>query len=261
MADHGERLAAAAREAELLYLEHGAFIDSAAQNYLQRVFESALVHLAAVRSAPQRPPDASDHEAIKAYIENANRLRQGDPQDEQYLVGRACLRLRALLKCTRQPQLVDPVSPAPPATARNRRHDDTSRQLSFLVPYTLACREIDEALGRAEALVAEHMRAIRVRAIAAEMVHALKTVHAALARTSKVQSEPANAQGAATPKRRGRKKADYKTIQKEAALAARWVRARDAGVYKPVFAKDNKLTVKELDKLLDRVAKRKRDSE
>jgi hypothetical protein len=79
--------------------------------------------------------------------------------------------------------------------------------------------------------------------------------------TSGQQSEPTNAQGAATPKRRGRKKADYETVQKEAALAADWERARDAGIYKPDFAKDKGMTVKQLDTLLDRVAKRKRDSE
>lgn len=62
-------------------------------------------------------------------------------------------------------------------------------------------------------------------------------------------------------KRRGRKKADYDTVQKEAELAAAWQRARNAGVYKAVFAKDQKLTVKQLDALLDRVAKRKRASE
>jgi hypothetical protein len=72
------------------------------------------------------------------------------------------------------------------------------------------------------------------------------------------QAEAAND---ARAKRRGRKKADYETVQKEAKLAANWERARDAGVYKPDFAKDNKLTVKQLDALLDRVAKRKRLSE
>jgi hypothetical protein len=88
-----------------------------------------------------------------------------------------------------------------------------------------------------------------------------QTIKAKLAGTSGVQSEPTNARGAATPKRRGRKKADYETVQKEAALAADWERARDAGIYKPDFAKDKKMNVKQLDALLDRVAKRKRDSE
>lgn len=60
---------------------------------------------------------------------------------------------------------------------------------------------------------------------------------------------------------RGRKKADYQTIQKEAELAENWERSRDAGVYKRVFARDNGLTVQQLNALLDRVAKRKRPSE
>jgi hypothetical protein len=66
---------------------------------------------------------------------------------------------------------------------------------------------------------------------------------------------------AATRKRRGRKKADYGTVQKEAKLAAEWVRARAAGILKSAFAKDNGMNQKQLDALLDRVAKRNRRSE
>lgn len=62
-------------------------------------------------------------------------------------------------------------------------------------------------------------------------------------------------------KRSGRPKADYKTKEREAQLAADWERARDAGTYKADFAKDNKLTVRKLDALLDRVAKRKARSD
>lgn len=67
--------------------------------------------------------------------------------------------------------------------------------------------------------------------------------------------------GKAKPKRRGRKKADYATIQKEAALAADWTRVRDAGVYKCDFARQRGMKVKALDALLDRVGKRNRTSE
>jgi hypothetical protein len=81
------------------------------------------------------------------------------------------------------------------------------------------------------------------------------------AEASGLQGESTNAQGAAKRKRRGRKKADYETVQKEAELAADWERARDAGIYKPDFAKDKNMTVRQLDALLDRVAKRKRPSE
>jgi len=63
------------------------------------------------------------------------------------------------------------------------------------------------------------------------------------------------------PKLRGRKKADYETIQTETQLAADWVRARDSGVYKVDFAKEHKMRQKDFDKLLDRVAKRKKHSE
>lgn len=63
------------------------------------------------------------------------------------------------------------------------------------------------------------------------------------------------------PKRRGRKKADYETVQREAALAAAWARARDSGVYKGDFARDHGMSIKQLDALLDRVAKRNRHSE
>jgi hypothetical protein len=62
-------------------------------------------------------------------------------------------------------------------------------------------------------------------------------------------------------KRPGRKKADYETVQREAQLAADWKRAYEAGTYKADFAKDNGMTVKKLDALLDRVAWRQRNSE
>jgi hypothetical protein len=65
----------------------------------------------------------------------------------------------------------------------------------------------------------------------------------------------------AKAKRPGRKKADYKTQQREAQLAADWKRAYEAGTYKADFARDNKLTVSKLDALLDRVAKRKARSD
>lgn len=60
-----------------------------------------------------------------------------------------------------------------------------------------------------------------------------------------------------TPRRRGRKKADYNTEQREAKLAADWVRAKEAGVYKPQFAKDHGMRPAELEALLARVRKRK----
>lgn|GEM_PF-6520858 len=82
------------------------------------------------------------------------------------------------------------------------------------------------------------------------------------AKTTAEGGEPAAAAGRpATPKRRGRKKADYETVQKEAALAASWERAREAGVYKGDFARERGTTVAKLDALLDRVAQRKKRSD
>lgn len=76
--------------------------------------------------------------------------------------------------------------------------------------------------------------------------------------------EPCGQQGTdahATPKRRGRKKAGYERVQREAALAAKWVQARGAGVPKIDFARESGTTIPELDLLLDRVAKRKKHYE
>jgi hypothetical protein len=63
------------------------------------------------------------------------------------------------------------------------------------------------------------------------------------------------------PKRRGRPKVDCETIEREAQLVADWERARDHGTYKGDFVNDRHMTTKELDKLLDRVRKRKCASE
>jgi hypothetical protein len=65
-----------------------------------------------------------------------------------------------------------------------------------------------------------------------------------------------NGKGKRAP--RGRKKADYKTIQREDKLAAAWVRARQTGEFKTEFARSKKYTLKNFDKLLDRVAKRRK---
>jgi hypothetical protein len=88
-----------------------------------------------------------------------------------------------------------------------------------------------------------------------------QTIKARLSRASEPAGDPAAAQGGTKSKRRGRKKANLKTIQKEAEIAAAWARARDTGVYKSDFVKDNNLTIRKLKALLDRVAKRNRPSE
>lgn len=58
-------------------------------------------------------------------------------------------------------------------------------------------------------------------------------------------------------KRRGRKKTDYDTQQREAKLAASWKQAHETGTYKPDFAKENGFTLKAFERLLDRVRKHK----
>ena len=58
-------------------------------------------------------------------------------------------------------------------------------------------------------------------------------------------------------KRRGRKRPSKETIKDQAKLAADWVRARDSGVYKADFARQKEMTQKQLQALLDRVARRK----
>ncbi|MCO6456487.1 MAG: hypothetical protein J5I93_14415 [Pirellulaceae bacterium] len=58
----------------------------------------------------------------------------------------------------------------------------------------------------------------------------------------------------------GKRKADYDTVQKESKLADEWNRARESRVAKADFSKSKGLKLKELDKLLDRVQKRKRRS-
>ena len=63
-------------------------------------------------------------------------------------------------------------------------------------------------------------------------------------------------------KTRGRKKADYATVQSEAqALRPTGSGQKESGVYKPDFAKQEKMTVKQFDALLDRVRQRKRRSD
>ena len=58
-------------------------------------------------------------------------------------------------------------------------------------------------------------------------------------------------------KRRGRRKASYEKQKEEAALAKAWERSRDDSVSKTAFARDNDYSLREFEKLLNRVAKRK----
>ena len=59
-------------------------------------------------------------------------------------------------------------------------------------------------------------------------------------------------------KRRGRHKADYETEQRERDLAAEWKQAKETGVLKAEFAEEKGHSFQSFDRLLDRVAKRKK---
>ncbi|MCR9118099.1 MAG: hypothetical protein NXI22_14275 [bacterium] len=59
-------------------------------------------------------------------------------------------------------------------------------------------------------------------------------------------------------KRRGRKSADEETQGKEASLVKAWVQARESKVSKVDFARDAGYNLKEFNKILDRVAQRKK---
>jgi hypothetical protein len=109
-------------------------------------------------------------------------------------------------------------------------------------PLAAVCREIDAVMQRLRA--------------GKELVIDKKS-----ATNADAESGPMAGDGstAAKSKRRGRKKADYKTIQREAELAAKWERARKSNVSKAKFAKD-KGGIAKFDKLLDRVAKRERNA-
>lgn len=60
----------------------------------------------------------------------------------------------------------------------------------------------------------------------------------------------------ANPKRRGRPKANYETIRHETTIATDWNQAKENGVHKADFVKEKEWTLKEFNKLLDRVSKR-----
>ncbi|GAA4435827.1 hypothetical protein [Bremerella cremea] len=64
-----------------------------------------------------------------------------------------------------------------------------------------------------------------------------------------------------SPKRRGRKKADYATQEKENRIFDAWKRARDSGASKAQFASDQGMPEAELNRLIERVSKRKSRSE
>jgi hypothetical protein len=83
--------------------------------------------------------------------------------------------------------------------------------------------------------------------------------------TEAEQTEPAKAGSAKqVPGTPGRRQADYDTLLREGSFYDSWQQARDTGVYKADFAKENNMKLKDFDKLLNRVAarrKREKDSD
>lgn len=67
--------------------------------------------------------------------------------------------------------------------------------------------------------------------------------------------EPVSAVEVAPKNRRGAPGRSYEVMQKEAALKEKWIRARESGIRKVDFARDNGLSLIEFDRLLDRVDK------
>lgn len=64
-----------------------------------------------------------------------------------------------------------------------------------------------------------------------------------------------------TRRQPGRPKADYETEQRELAIYESWQKARDANVLKMKFASQNNMDTAEVDRILDRVHKRKKRSD
>ena len=115
-------------------------------------------------------------------------------------------------------------------------------------------RELNQILSDAAGLV-------RMKSDRREMVSELSDRFRNLSGRIEFSTETSAAENGPNDRRRGRKKADYETVQREAQLAADWNLARENRVRKHDFAKENKMTLKNLDRLLDRVAARKRHSE
>ena len=115
-------------------------------------------------------------------------------------------------------------------------------------------RELNQILSDAAGLV-------RMKSDRREMVSELSDRFRNLSGRIEYSTETSAAENGPNDRRRGRKKADYETVQREARLAADWGQARESGVYKTDFAKQNKMTPKKLNALLNRVAKRKTRSD
>lgn len=92
----------------------------------------------------------------------------------------------------------------------------------------------------------------------ADALRALHDVRAWLERAIRDGGLNAEGKAAGGKRKRGRPKRNYETIQRERSIAAEWRRAREAGRRKFEWARERGMSVKELDKLLDRVRKDKK---
>jgi hypothetical protein len=93
-------------------------------------------------------------------------------------------------------------------------------------------------------------------AVRSELVKLFKRVQAEIQERTPPPPEGERAEGTGQPGNPGRKRrCDW---QKDQAIAEAWQRARDAGTTKKDFAHDKSLSLKELNRLLNRHAKRPR---
>jgi hypothetical protein len=146
--------------------------------------------------------------------------------------------------------------PRPPAGEAEKSLLDEQNRQSDAGPHALigghpvAPELLDE-------LVAAAGRLLQPGSIGAPLPPGSAGVHAGRHRADGAESPKL-----ARPSRRGRKKADDETVEREAQLAAEWERARDSGVgYKPAFARDKGMALDDFEVLLNRVAKRKSRSD
>ncbi|MCE9553406.1 MAG: hypothetical protein K8T91_08525 [Planctomycetes bacterium] len=143
---------------------------------------------------------------------------------------------------------------------------EVRQRLLFLLDEAVACVEMDipEFAGGAISVSSEQpsvgaIKSLKMNVTASVMANSLREW------ADDIEIEDAQRRGAGGGKtevkqrrKPGRRKADYPTEKREAAIAAKWERARIAREYKPTWAKANGFeSERELNTLLSRVRKRK----
>lgn len=131
---------------------------------------------------------------------------------------------------------------------RKRLHDDSFDAIEeylFTVHGILPGDSI--TLAELERLLKADLRAIRIAARKPPLV---------------LDEPPATAKATESSRKpKGRPKADYDTVESEANLARQWEQARESGTQKTDFAKQIEMRLSEFNKLLGRVAARKKRSD